>query len=287
MLVGLVTTALAAGPSESVLPDDVAEVARTHANDPLPRRIEAVSGAMLGKPYTADPLGEGERRDPDPVVRYDTFDCLTYVEEVLALALSADPQGAGPIRTALRYDGTVAYGERHHFMELQWIPRALEQGWLTDTTDRYGPVSVLEKQVTPAMWANWAGRKKFTLTDDELPVGPMQLRVLGLDDAIAAADRIPVGSILLTVRVDRSWKPIWISHLGLVISDQKVRHATKMGDGGTRDHGLVWYLEHLKTYDKWPAAGVAILEPVEFGPRRARLDDVQVAAWERWAASLE
>lgn len=273
----------ATGPSESLLPDPVATIAREKANAPLAERIDAVSEAMLGKPYTADPLGEGGARDADPVVRYDTFDCLTYVEEVLALSLSADPGAAGPIRTSLRYGNEhVAYGERNHFMELQWIPRALEHGWLEDTTATYGEVTVLEKQVTPAMWANWAGRQKFTLTDEELPVGPMRLAVLDLDTAIEVADRIHPGSILLTVRADRSWKPIWISHLGIVVPAETptVRHATKMGDGGTRDHGLVWYLEHLETYEKWPAAGVSILEPVEYGPRRSRVSVDQLKSWE-------
>lgn len=264
-----------------MLPADVRTVLEATVNLPLPERIDAISAALLGRPYVADPLGEGAANDLEPLVRYDTFDCLTYVEEVLALSMSSDPSSAGPVRTSLRYDGETAYANRHHFMELQWIPEALREGWLRDTTAEYGPVTVMQKQVDAATWSSWAGRKGFALTDEQLPVGPMRLEVLDLDTAIAAAPRIRPSTVVLTVRADRGWKPIWISHVGIVVpgATPTVRHATKMGAGSTRDHGLVWYLEHLKTYDKWPAVGVSLLEPVPYGPRLARLSAEQREQW--------
>jgi hypothetical protein len=278
-LVGLCGLVLAGGaaaatPSDSLIPDATRDRAVEMRTRPLAARIDAVSETMLGKPYVADPLGEGSGVDPQPVVRYDAYDCLTFVEEVLALSMAGDPDHAADIRLALRYDDSeVDYTQRNHFMELQWIPRAIEGGWLRDTTREYGPTSRLERVVDASTWAAWRSRAKFALTDEQLPTGRMALDVLSLDDAIEAAPRMRPGSILLTVRADRSWNPIWISHLGIVVPGDRptVRHATKMGEGGTKDHGLVWYLEHLKTYEKWPAAGVALLEPIEFGPRLSRL----------------
>ncbi|MEZ4317979.1 MAG: DUF1460 domain-containing protein [Myxococcota bacterium] len=263
-----------AGPADSTLPADVRKAAIDARNTPLAERIDTISGAMLGHPYVNDPLGEGRGVDRDPPVRYDAYDCLTFVEEVLGLALAGDPDHAAEVSLALRYaDGDMAYAHRNHFMELQWIPRAVAQGWVVDTTARYGTPKHVERVVDEATWAAWRSRGKFALTDEELPTGRMALDVLSLDDAIAAADRIRPGTLLLTVRADRPWNPIWISHLGIVVPGDTptVRHATKMSDKTTRDHGLVWYLEHLKTYDKWPAVGVAMLEPVEFGPRLSRL----------------
>jgi len=236
--------------------------------------MKAVSDPMLGRPYRADGLGEGGGVDADPLARYDVYDCLTFVEEVLALSMAGDPAHAAPIRLGLRYgDADPSYVARHHFMELQWIPRALEAGWLRDTTASYGPVTAVERQVTPETWASWRARGRFAHRDEELPLGPMALDVLSLDDALDAVDRIRPGSIVLTVRVDRPWKPIWISHVGFVLPDETptVRHATRMADRVVRDHGLAWYLEHLRSYTNWPVAGVAILEPVEAGPRISRL----------------
>ncbi len=42
------------------------------------------SSDFLGTPYLLSPLGEGKGIDPDPLYRFDKFDCLTFVETVLA-----------------------------------------------------------------------------------------------------------------------------------------------------------------------------------------------------------
>ena len=64
------------------LPSSLIQAARNNRNLPLADRMDRVSQPLLGKPYVADPLGEGRGYDKDPVVRYDIFDCLTFVEEV-------------------------------------------------------------------------------------------------------------------------------------------------------------------------------------------------------------
>jgi len=258
-------------------PQALLDVARSVSDRPLPERMAAVSQAMMGKPYLADPLGEGQGVDADPFARYDVYDCLTFVEEVLALSLAGDPAHAAPVRLGLRYgERPPTYAHRRHFMELQWIPGNIADGWLRDTTAEYGPVVHMEREVTLDTWNSWAARKGFAHTDAELPVGTMQLDVLPLDQALQAVDRIRPGTIVLTVRKDRPWKPIWISHVGFVLPHEpgqavQVRHATRMSDRKVRDHGLAWYVEHLQTYTNWPAVGIALLEPVDQGPRLARL----------------
>jgi hypothetical protein len=254
------------------LPVEIADLARSVRNQPLAERMQAISSRFLGRPYLADPLGEGEGPDSDPLARYDVFDCLTFVEEVLALTLTGEPEHAAAVRLSLRYgDAPPTYAHRRHFMELQWIPGNIQSGWLRDSTADYGPVRHMERDVDAATWAGWSARKRFALQDEDLPTGTMSLDVLSLDDAIAAADAIRPGSLLLTVRVDRPGVPIWTSHVGFILpgATPRVRHATRMGTPSVRDHDLRWYLRHLKDYSRWPAAGVAILEPVESGPRRS------------------
>jgi len=262
---------IATQPPLGQIPPDLLKAAVETAHLPLPDRMKAVSDAMLDRPYVNDPLGEGSGVDSDPFARYDVYDCLTFTEEVLALSLAGDPADAAWIRNSLRYgDGPRDYVHRRHFMELQWIPENIAAGWLVDTTAEYGEVVRFEREVTSDTWANWAGRAKFAHTDEELPVGVMKLNVLPLEAAIAAHDRIAPGSIILTVREDRSWKPIWISHVSFVIpSDERptMRHTTKMGTGKSRDHSLKWYLEHIGTYANWKTVGISVLEPVDFGPR--------------------
>ncbi len=257
-------------PAVGTIPDEVLQAALEARDLPLAERMEAISRVMLGRPYVADPMGEGTGFDADPVARYDAFDCLTFTEEVLALALAGDPAHAGPIRAALRYDDAeIDYVHRRHFMELQWVPAVVRDGWVRDTTAEYGEVVHMEKPVDASTWAGWGPRSRFQHTDEQLPVGIMALDVLPLETAIEAADRIRPGSIILTVREDRPGVPIWTTHVGFVVhTDEgvRLRHATKLGSGGTKEHSLRWYLEHIRTY-KWKVAGITILEPVELGPR--------------------
>lgn len=259
------------------LPPEIVEAAIQARTLPLAQRMRAVSEPLLGLPYLADSHGEGEGIDTDPPARYDAFDCLTFVEEVLALSLSGDPSHASDVRESLRYTGEPSYATRRHFMELQWIPDNVAAGWLVDTTAAYGrPVQRFEREVTAGTWKAWGRRSLFALTDEQLPVGTMALDVLSLDDALAVVDQIRPGTIVLTVRQDRPWVPIWVTHLGFVLADADqptVRHATRMSSKQVRDHSLEWYVEHVGTYSNWPTAGIALLEPVEQGPRLSALQE--------------
>lgn len=261
-------------PGVGRIPDDLLALAGSVANRPLPERMGVISKALLGRPYVNDPMGEGRLPDADPFARYDAFDCLTFAEEVLALSMAGDPAHAASVRSSLRYgEGTPRdYAHRRHFMELQWIPGVIADGWLRDATADYGPVTVLDKQVTPQTWAGWAPRKKFALTDAELPMGRMHLEVLTLDQAAKVATKIRPGSLILTVRIDRAGVPLWVTHVSLLVPADNggtvMRHATKIGQGGTRDHALPWYLDHLRTYKNWTVLGIAVLEPIEQQPRR-------------------
>jgi hypothetical protein len=259
-------------PPFGVIPPDVRDAAIASRTLPLADRIEAVSAPMIGRPYALDPLGEGEGPDPDPLARYDVFDCLTFVEEVLALAYSGDPVHSAAVRNRIRYgDGPADYLHRRHLMELQWIPGNVADGFLVETTSRYGATTRLEKDVTVETWAKWRRRKLFQLADEQLPVGHMALDVLPLDAALAAVDALPEGALVLTVRGEMGI-PMWTTHIGFVVRKDgvtKMRNASRRSAMRVLDENLVWYLEHLKSYDRRPVAGIAVLEPVEQDPRRA------------------
>jgi hypothetical protein len=265
------TSGAALGPG--AVPADLAALARDVRNAPLAARIDAISASLLGRPYVNDPAGEGSGHDPDPPARYDVFDCLTFVEEVVALALAPDPVDAARIRHALRYgDDDAHYAARHHFMELQWIPSAVDDGWLRQTTAQYGAPITLTKEVDADTWAGWGPRTRFPIDDGDLPVGTMTLEVLPLDQARQAVARIAPGSLVMAVRSDRAGVPIWITHVGFLVPGDNgptFRHATRMSSSlRVRDNQLAWYLDHLGTYANWPTVGIAVFEPVEQGPRR-------------------
>jgi len=205
------------------------------------------------------------------MVRFDTFDCLTFVEEVLALSLAPDPVSTQHIRLALRYKKSVPkYENRRHFMLAEWIPELIEQGWLKDITPRYSGAIRIRREVNLATWKKWSQREDFGIADKRFPVGIQEFWYLPLERAIDVVDSIPDGAILFTVRQPRVESPIAITHVGIKIPGEKptMRHASTLGEGGVKDNELTWYLGYLQSFQDWPAVGIIILMPLDFGPRQ-------------------
>lgn len=261
--------ALAADPG--LVPPAVEEAARATAMRPLAERMAAVTAPLLGVPYLLDPLGEGEGHDPDPIARYDGFDCQTFVEEALALSLALDPEDAGRVRASLRYgDGPIDYAHRRHFMELQWLPGNIAAGWIRMTTDTYGATTPFRQDVGPDLWARWRDRARFVMPDEALPTGQMALDVLPLAAAIEVAPRILPGSVVFVVREHRPGVPLWITHLGIVVAGAdgraRLRHASTTAHV-VKEEDLAAYLRRAAAWPGWPVAGIAVAEPLPQGPR--------------------
>ena len=104
--------------------------------DLLPR-IVYFSYLFLGVPYLVGCLGEGEegRFDQSPLYRFDCFDCLTYVNTVLALAHASNVQEFQARLLQLNYyDADPDYVKRFHFMSVDWNPQNQQSGFLHDIT---------------------------------------------------------------------------------------------------------------------------------------------------------
>src|SRR6476661_1834419 len=83
-------------------------------------RIEAVSREFLGLPYSSTLIGSAEQPEVF-VASLDSFDCVTYIETVLALAVASTPTQFSELLRQLRYDrGRVEWKKRNHYMT-QWI----------------------------------------------------------------------------------------------------------------------------------------------------------------------
>ena len=254
-----------------LLPTEITTRHRELRTLPLGERIKAHSQPWLGRSYSTGPIGEGGGFDSDPMVRFDTFDCLTFVEEVLALSLAPDPVSTQHIRLALRYKKSVPkYENRRHFMLAEWIPELIEQGWLKDITPRYSGAIRIRREVNLATWKKWSQREDFGIADKRFPVGIQEFWYLPLERAIDVVDSIPDGAILFTVRQPRVESPIAITHVGIKIPGEKptMRHASTLGEGGVKDNDLTWYLGYLQSFQDWPAVGIIILMPLDFGPRQ-------------------
>lgn len=235
-------------PAEAV-PKALAAVHRAHPR--LDERIAAVSELFLGTPYRLGPLGEGPsgRFDRGPLIDFAAVDCMTLVEQVLALSLDPEPQKALALLRRIRYaNGRVAYETRNHFTDADWLPNNIAAGFIQDVTREVAGerAAAARKLISKRNW--YAAKISDDLSGLEA-LAPArraarlrELRALGrgLPDAVAEipyiplellpelAGRIPSGTIVSVVREDRPDKPTLVSHMGLLIVKDGVpyfRHA--------------------------------------------------------------
>ncbi len=128
------------------------------ATESMAIRIEAISAKYLGTPYQLDPLGEGANGaiDRDPLIRFDVFDCQTYVETVIAEARASGADQVADELRAIRYqDGVVDFGRRNHFPDADWIPHNVALGIVTDISASVAgawPLKVARTHITRRAW---------------------------------------------------------------------------------------------------------------------------------------
>ncbi|MFY0524476.1 N-acetylmuramoyl-L-alanine amidase-like domain-containing protein [Archangium gephyra] len=251
----------------SLSPQERASFITGDAGLPLKDRLLRVSERFLGTPYVHSPLGEGSGVDPDPTFRLDAVDCLTFVEQALAMSLAtAEPEVTGVLER-LRYASSPTYEDRNHLMEAQWLPNNQRKGFLADVTRRYGGEDTVRVQKTLTA-VTWTSRSSLALglPKTRQPRGTYSLDMIPLERVMAHARKVPSGTILVVLREDLPLKATRVTHLGFVVQKGKrtwLRHARRGVDGNGRvvDEDLETFLARNAKYDKWKVSGVSLYEP--------------------------
>ena len=126
--------ALPTGPLYRLTEPDVDRVLRDLvAREPdLRQRVVTIARRFVGQPYKLGLLGEGgaEPYDRDPLYCLTASDCVTFVEQVYALALSNSWTDFLPTLNRIRYrNGEISIRTRNHFTEADWN---INNAWLFD-----------------------------------------------------------------------------------------------------------------------------------------------------------
>jgi hypothetical protein len=103
------------------------------------------SKQFLGKAYLLGALGEGQTAyfDQFPLYRVDAFDCETYVDTVLALAMGKNLTTFKEKLLKIRYKaGKRAYIHRNHFTDLDWNHNNQIQGFVKDITTHFKKIQI-------------------------------------------------------------------------------------------------------------------------------------------------
>ena len=228
------------------------------------QRMEVISRPFIGLPYgQGGPLGEGPagRFDQDPLYRFDTFDCTTFVETVMALALTDDVDSFEQKMDEIRYENSkVDYLTRNHFPSLQWIPNNIKNGLLKEVNHLVLPPAERKMAVALINLPGWLS--KIKIEEIKVPTASAQERQNLLDELRSYASqysaveakleylpidtlvakpavlrRIPHGSLINFVRpnwdlTDVIGTHMNVSHQGLIFVKKGIpylRHASTTG----------------------------------------------------------
>jgi hypothetical protein len=230
----------------------------------LQERLLLSSARFLGTPYGLSPLGEGEGVDPDPRLRFDSVDCVTFVEETIALSLARRPEELLPLLDGIRYrGGTPSYVSRKHLMEADWLPGNAQAGYVADVTAALGGKDAVtaEKVLVSASWESPTAQA-LALPESAHAIGRFSLGLLPLERVLAHAAAFPSGTVLLVVREDGPSRITRVSHLGLVVQrggKTYLRHATSVPPKAVVDEELAHFLVR-QAKGSWKVVGVSLWE---------------------------
>jgi len=215
-------------------------LARAKPHRTVAARVEALSALLLGSPYAAHGL-VGSAETPEAFVApLDRFDCVTYVETVLALARAADAPAFADELRQIRYDGgVVEWVGRNHYMT-EWARRNSK------------------RRVTWPVAAEGLGVKKEKLLDavPGLPPRKTSFWCVPKSKLKGLASRLRNGDVLLFASTKAG---LDVFHCGLLVQAEgklKLRHASRSA-GRVVEEELAAFLRANRM------AGLVALRPLE------------------------
>lgn len=187
-------------------------------DDKLPSmadRLEYISGLLMDKPYWLGALGEGAsgRYDQYPLYRLDAFDCLTFVETVLALSFGHDLSSFQHLMNTIRYqDGHISFLHRNHFTDLDWNTHNQKNGFLKDITmtihnQHQHPIAKMASAViNKPDWYQHMSASRIRLIDSLVHEQTQRLQELKRRGQSLFVQKAKIPYIPLTAIVDASGK---------------------------------------------------------------------------------
>src|SRR5271170_3217541 len=103
-------------------------LSQTKDDRAIDSRIEVISRHFLGRPYEANPLIGSADSAEVFTASIDRFDCVTYIETVVALARASTVNGFIEWLRKIRYErGRIQWERRNHYMT-GWIRNNVRAG---------------------------------------------------------------------------------------------------------------------------------------------------------------
>lgn len=201
------------------------DISRTHST--IAEKIAFYSQLAIRTPYVRGCLGEGVhgKYDKDPLIDFSRVDCMTFCEQILALAISKNYQDAFHNLQKIRYQGgAISFTARNHFAIADWLPH--NQWLLRDITEERGGLLCKEmvKTINRRAFASSLGcddTKCFT------PPERLCIKYLPKKYLLTISDILQRSEIMVLITTREG---IFASHLGFIIKKKDgslfFRHAS-------------------------------------------------------------
>jgi hypothetical protein len=237
-----------------------------HESEPDPiARVVHLARKNIGQPYEIYLLGEFpyELYDPDPMYCLEKSDCVTFVENTYAMALSHDWPSFFRTLQRLRYkDGKVGMLTRNHESVADWDPN---NAWLfEEITAKLG-----DGKAAVPMHLTWRPSKFFAKWNigQDLPDVTVESVYIPRDRISSILSDLKDGDVVHIVRGNE--KEQYVGHFGLVArgagGEVNMVHSA---EPAVREQGILNFLEKNPN-----TLGLKFLRP---RPQPQELVDAQV-----------
>jgi hypothetical protein len=207
--------------------------------DDVSQRLDLISSEFLGCDYEEGSLGGGPALKEEFRIDLAVFDCVTFIEVVLALALARTVEDFIDKTRRIRYDrGRIDWFHRNHYM-IDWARNNEQSGFVRNVTSGH---STAEKTCTLSLIEGLESRIA-------------RFRYFPLEGLPACTEAMAEGDIILFVSTRED---LDVFHTGFVFktgSRLVLRHATRRA-GSVIDQGLEEFVNQNQLF------GIVLLRPL-------------------------
>ncbi len=205
-------------------------------------RFTRVVEQSMGTPYANGPLGEGPsgKYDQDPLMDHRRVDCVTFIEQAVAMAAAPGYKPAHALLQKIRYkDARINYESRNHFMLADWLPN---NPWCEDHSKILGVA-------TAKLTRTISKRDYFELVKapdlgKDTPDRGVTIAYVPLENARAAEKALPSPALIVFIGKKPDW--LFALHTGLYLrgkdGEGRLVHASSKA-GSVTSQPLAEYLE--------------------------------------------
>ena len=203
----------------------IKDISRTHST--TKEKIAVYSRLALGTLYVHGCLGEGlkGKYDQDSPIDFSRVDCMTFCEQILALAISNNYNDTFNNLQKIRYhDGNIRFTTRNHFVMADWLPH--NQWLLRNITEEKGGTLCRDMVKT-------IDRRKFAEsfgcydTKSFPPPQRISIKYIPKKYLLTISGKLKGGEIIVLITTRDG---IFASHLGFIIQNKDgsliFRHAS-------------------------------------------------------------